>query len=87
MTAYGNTTCRDCNKPIFWADSKNGKPMPMDSEPIGKSALGRKSYVLSDPDSESAGESNTTAIFDARGVFDGEWHYTCHFDTCESRAK
>lgn len=30
----GSAKCRSCQAPIFWAKSKKGKLMPMDSEPV-----------------------------------------------------
>lgn len=33
------TTCRSCGARIFWAVSINGKPTPMDAEPVGKASV------------------------------------------------
>lgn len=34
MTPLRITTCGTCGANIFWAQTENGKPMPIDAEPV-----------------------------------------------------
>jgi hypothetical protein len=69
---------RDCAAPIFWANSKNGKSMPMDAEPTSQ---GR--YVLDD----KGVDQNPVAVFANPLLLPEEHHYDCHFNTCPTRRK
>lgn len=62
------TTCKSCGAPIFWAKTVNGKPMPLDAEPVLDGRI-----IL---------EGQTAIVVGSAYVRDGTARYDSHFATC-----
>jgi hypothetical protein len=64
--------CRSCGAPILWAETTNGKLMPLDAEPTGKGLVIERSGIS---------KANADAVVFSRDV------YVSHFATCPNAAQ
>jgi hypothetical protein len=67
------TRCDGCGKPIFWAYTERGKPMPLDPDPV-EPATG--TYVVSGKHCRAS-----QPMFDPPQTV----HYMNHWTTCTHR--
>lgn len=65
--------CRSCGKPIIWAETVNGKPMPVNAEPTIEGTLTVR---------EREGRLPLAAVVSPHLAF-GRKLYVSHFATCK----
>ena len=77
-------TCKSCNAPIIWAETPNGRPMPVDDQPSLKGTLFLMTRLREAP---LAIHHESTVPF-AQGARNLDSpRYVSHFSSCPNAAK
>lgn len=78
--------CRSCGAPMIWAETANGKRMPVDADPVE----GASFVLVEAPDDGrllAIHVSKAWPDYMAAGEVDAADRYTSHFATCPDAGK
>lgn len=78
-----SSRCRSCNAEILWAETANGKKMPLDAEPVDASELLAGLQVLLKGRGDHGEDLVTSAVATGLPVP----LYRSHFATCPDAAQ
>jgi hypothetical protein len=78
MGEFETTTCRSCPAPIIWAETENGKRMPVNAEP----ATGGNVRLRERP-----GQTPLAVVLKTAETFGKTGLRTSHFVTCEQASE